>query len=179
MSYCSNQWISDYTYEGIYNYMIAHPSLAPAASSETGDFLAVAGTIDPAGDAGGFALLRRLYDIANLPALVPGEYSLRLLDGANTPLGTYAFTPAIEPEAGALTFAQVIDFDPTAREGRATAQQRQPGVGEPDDQRQPTRGEQCRSSGRAQPGQWNCYPGLERQRSGRRPTELRHRLQSR
>ena len=46
MSYCAEQWISDYTYEGMYQYAIAHPSLVlakstPAESSSAGRQLAV------------------------------------------------------------------------------------------------------------------------------------------
>ena len=35
MSYCSNQWLSDYTYNGMYSYMIGHPSAGRARALKT------------------------------------------------------------------------------------------------------------------------------------------------
>src|SRR4029453_11435240 len=50
MGYCNNQWISDYTYNAMYNNMIANPSLASTegriAPAVSGDFLSIAGLIN-------------------------------------------------------------------------------------------------------------------------------------
>lgn len=110
MSYCSNQWLSDYTYTGMYNYMIAHPSLLAASLPQAGDFLVAAGAINPDSNVAGFSYLRRVTDVVNVPDLVPGDYSLRLLDAANNTLADYAFTPLIEEHTGTLGFSQVVDF---------------------------------------------------------------------
>jgi hypothetical protein len=115
MSYCSNQWLSDYTYNGMYNYMIGHPSLASAAlKSEqlavTGDFLSVAGIINPADSSAGFSSVRRLTTVANQPPLTPGDYRIRLLSAGNTQLADYAFTPNPSEESQALGFDQVVNF---------------------------------------------------------------------
>lgn len=117
MSYCNNQWVSDYTYNAMYDYMIAHPS-QPASlenSAVTGDFLAVAGAINPDAETAGFAFIRRLDSVTHIPALTPGEYALRLLDAGNGELASYAFTPRLEPETDILGFSQVIDFVPGTR----------------------------------------------------------------
>ncbi len=71
MSYCNNQWISDYTYTGMYNYMLGHPS-APVqadarAAALSGDFLILAGEIDPAAPSGGFSFVRRVDSVTGLP----------------------------------------------------------------------------------------------------------------
>jgi len=112
MSYCNNQWISDYTYNAMYDYMIAHPSL-PTGLEKTavsGDFLAVAGAIHPNTEAASFSFVRRLDNVVEIPALTPGDYALRLVDAGNNVLASYAFTPQLEPETGILGFSQVIDF---------------------------------------------------------------------
>ena len=110
MSYCSNQWISDYTYTGMYNYMIAHPSLQATSLPQAGDFLIAAGVINPDSNVAGFSYLRRVTDVVNTPPLTPGDYSLRLLDASNTVLADYAFTPEMNDDTGMLGFSQVVDF---------------------------------------------------------------------
>lgn len=115
MSYCNSQWLSDYTYTGIYNYMISHPSLAmgadsPQSTSVSGDFLAIAGLIDPVGNTAGFSFIRRLNEATSIPPLVPGDYEIRLLNAQNSVLANYAFTPGAMTEGIGLSFAQVVDF---------------------------------------------------------------------
>ncbi len=113
MSYCSNQWISDYTYTGMYNYMVAHPSLVTAADAQgglvSGDFLQLSGVIDPLANQAAFALLRRLNN-ATPAALTPGDYSIRLLDAANNTLATYAFTPDTPADSTDLGFNLLVNF---------------------------------------------------------------------
>jgi hypothetical protein len=113
MSYCVRQWISDYTYEGIYSYMIGHPSLEaemPANVAVNGDFLMAAGSIKSDGSAANFALLRRLSSVVNVPPITPGAYTLRLLDAGSNVLADYAFTPDTSDDANVLTFGQVVNF---------------------------------------------------------------------
>lgn len=112
MSYCIKQWISDYTYEGMYDYMIANPSAAGVGSLFTagkGAFLFVAGTIDPAAQTAAFSFIRRIQD-AFLPPLVPGNYAIRLLDAQASVLATYVFTPEPLHDVDGLGFSQVVDF---------------------------------------------------------------------
>ena len=117
MSYCNNQWISDYTYNGMYNYMISHPSTASTAASTrsahvavSGDFLSVAGSINEAATAASFSYVRRLTDVASQPPLVAGGYALKLLGAANNELASYSFTPTQDTESTTLGFSQVVNF---------------------------------------------------------------------
>lgn len=118
MSYCNNQWISDYTYNGMYNYMIGHPSTAASTAASTrsaniavsGDFLSVAGSINAAGTAASFSYVRRLTDVANQPPLVAGGYALKLLGATNNELASYSFTPTQDTEGTTLGFSQVVNF---------------------------------------------------------------------
>jgi hypothetical protein len=116
MSYCNNQWISDYTYDGMYDYMIAHPPSSPSTDgfspSLTGDFLSIFGSLFPTSNTASIDSLSHLTNVAEIPSLVPGDYSIRLLDGGGNVLHDYAFTPADDQESGGtiLTIAQVVNF---------------------------------------------------------------------
>jgi hypothetical protein len=110
MSYCNNQWLSDYTCRAMYSYMLAHPSVAVHNPVVTGDFLAISGVINQAANMAGISFIRRMSDAVNVPTLTPGDYSIRLLDGSNSTLADYAFIPQPEAEANTLSFGQVVDF---------------------------------------------------------------------
>ena len=116
MSYCSNQWLSDYTYSGMYNYMRANPSAVAeteSATAATGDFLLVSGTID--GDSAGIAMARRLSSVVNVPPLVAGGYAIRLLDASSAQLANYAFTPEQAADTTSQGFSQLVTFVPGTR----------------------------------------------------------------
>ncbi len=115
MSYCPNKWISDYTYNGMYSYMIAHPSAASIAASQTaqvtGNFLSVFGTIYPNSSLAQIDILRHTSSVGQVPPITAGDYSIRLV-GASGTLADYAFTPADAQNSNepTLSFAQVVNF---------------------------------------------------------------------
>jgi hypothetical protein len=117
MSYCNNQWISDYTYKAMYTNMLANPSLlADVDISVVGDLLSLSGVIDEASDSAGFAFVVRLGEASSLPPLVAGPYAIRLLDGSNAQLASYAFTPeASHIDEQLLDFDQIVTFKPGTR----------------------------------------------------------------
>ena len=127
MSYCVNQWISDYTYKGIYDYMKANPSLnamadAPDAEAFTaqvsGDFLDIQGMIIADSNTATIQRLRRVSS-AIVPPLVPGPYAIRLFDAGNAQLASYAFTPEASDEIPSLlSFDQVVNFVAGTRQVR-------------------------------------------------------------
>jgi Viral BACON domain/Metallo-peptidase family M12B Reprolysin-like len=113
MSYCANQWISDYTYEAMYQYMLAHPTSAPQANAPmlSGNWLAVQGTIISGTNIANFNRLRHLSTIASLPPLVAGGYTLRLLNASNGQLANYGFKPdPLDGSPDVLMFNQVVTF---------------------------------------------------------------------
>jgi hypothetical protein len=112
MSYCDNQWISDYTYTGMYNYMVAHPSLNAVRPQATGDFLSISGSITPDAGAANIVSLRHIASVATVPPLEAGPNAIRLLDAASAELAKYSFTPTSdsEGETGTLGFSQVVNF---------------------------------------------------------------------
>jgi hypothetical protein len=117
MSYCNNQWLSDYTYKAMYNFMIANPladaQAAPAAAPQVdGDFLSVFGTIMPAANVATFDHLSHLSSVAVVPPIAAGNYAIRLLNAQDGVLASYAFTPeAVEDTpTSQLSFGQVVNF---------------------------------------------------------------------
>jgi hypothetical protein len=71
--------------------------------------------INPDAATAGFSFIRRLSDVVNVPPLVPGEYSLRLLDVSDVQLASYSFTPLDYGDVGLLSFGQVVNFMPGTR----------------------------------------------------------------
>ncbi|MFN8463905.1 MAG: BACON domain-containing protein [Caldilineaceae bacterium] len=130
MSYCNNQWVSDFTYirlrEGInrrFGTLAAagtQDSVAPAAAAGAahtdGDWLVVAGTIDSFGQTARFNVVSREPSLQEIPVQTPGDYSLRLLDAAGTTLSSQAFTPISDTEDVNLSsFLLALEFQPGAR----------------------------------------------------------------
>jgi len=123
MTYCGYLWLSDYTYDGMYSYMMAHPSsylsVASAASPRvSGDFLGAYGSIAADGDLAIIHSLRRVSSVASIPDLVPGDdtYRIRLLDGGGAVLEDYSFTPEPADNTPTLSFGQVVTFIPGTAE---------------------------------------------------------------
>jgi hypothetical protein len=96
MTYCDNQWMSDFTYEALLNWFQGKGSAAaaPAGASAATDRLMVAGSIDPATNA---VALEQLYVVPNAPDVapsVPGPYAIVLRGAGGAELARYPFTPA-------------------------------------------------------------------------------------
>jgi hypothetical protein len=126
MSYCNNQWVSDYTYLGMLNFMNSKVALNANANAYSptsnanirvdGDFLTVQGTIYPDSDLASINRLRRVSSVANIPAIVPGGYAIELLNTSNGVLASYGFTPQSNEDAGGLmSINQIVDFVAGAR----------------------------------------------------------------
>ncbi len=119
MSYCVNQWISDYTYTAMYNFMQANPSqMAPNQENnqpQVGDWLAVSGVINPAIPEGAFSLLKRLDSVINTPVVTPGAYRIRLFGAAMNQLSSQDFVATQFEESKGLSFALVVPFVSGAR----------------------------------------------------------------
>lgn len=120
LGYCQNQWVSPYTYNALYTYMILHPSAAGVAAAapgarQAGPWLAVTGAINPAQASASFSRFRRLASAAAQPPLVPGPYAIRQLGAGGAALASAAFTPAAEADGDALGFNQIVPLAAGAR----------------------------------------------------------------
>ncbi|NOK61905.1 MAG: hypothetical protein GFH27_549289n400 [Chloroflexi bacterium AL-W] len=116
MSYCNNQWISDYTYNGMYNFMMGNTTtaLTSVAPQATDNFLGVYGYIDPIDKQAFVTNAKRLNEVASLPPIQAGDYSIKLLNSQNQVLADYPFTPeeVEDNEQPLLSFGQIVDFKP-------------------------------------------------------------------
>lgn len=118
MSYCDYQWVSDYTYEAMYNFMTtatAGPTMVPTGPLQ-GDLLSVHGIIIvdslDGPESAVIQHLRRVEHVEMAPPLEEGPYAIRLVNAAGETLAEYAFLPDEAPdgEGALLTFGQVVEW---------------------------------------------------------------------
>ena len=96
MTYCPDEWMSDYTYNGIRSQLVSElaSSASTAISNAAGEYLAVFGLADLDAGAAELGTLYRLRDIAlSEPPQQSDDWALQLLDPAGWPLASYSFTP--------------------------------------------------------------------------------------
>lgn len=120
MSYCANEWPSDFTYKGIRDRLISEGwGAAQAASAWPGatEYLAVFGR---ANLTQGTAQLGTLYRLQDIPAPEPptpsADWTLELLNAGGAALASYPFTPKAdtEPQPGEDLMASIIETVPWA-----------------------------------------------------------------
>jgi hypothetical protein len=117
MSYCHPQWISDYTYTGVYNWRVGHPSAPDFVHADLQPCIIVWGRI-----VDGRVQLEPSFQMLTHPSLPEksGAYALRALDANGAPLFALSFdgdSVADAPGAG-RSFAYAI---PLARASKPIA----------------------------------------------------------
>ena len=95
MSYCANEWISDFNYKRMRNNMI-NPPASSAAQAGPQERLLVVGTLDLATDAVALDSFLRVPEAEYAVERVPGEYSIILANRSGTRLAEYPFTPRVK-----------------------------------------------------------------------------------
>ena len=139
MGYCggtrrNRQWISDYTYKGLYLSLLAlHPDISRRASfaagiagvvgtrtaaAQSSDLLLVSGNIAPTLARAELLRTVRVDRVVSTPPRTPGNYSIRLKGAAGVTLADYSFTPEtvedVKTIGGAnsplLGFTHVVPF---------------------------------------------------------------------
>ena len=95
MTYCSNQWISDFTYEGIRSYLsgIGKTGAASANMVSASDFLVVSGLADLQADTASLLNVYVISQNATVPLPDPGDWTIALVNASNTDLAAYPFAP--------------------------------------------------------------------------------------
>lgn len=96
MTYCTNIWISDFTYEGLMDYFQNNLALHPIGRrpSNQGDQLLLSGYVDP--ESGELELTHTVVlPEANAVPSVPGDYEIVLRDAGGNELARHPFTPLI------------------------------------------------------------------------------------
>ena len=104
MSYCSPDWVSDYTYEALWDYDNLYTT--SQSGDQTSRVLMVSGRIDPVS---GRMTLQSAYAL-ELPIRLPtpGDYILELLDMDGNVIAAYPFVPA-EAQADAFQAANALE----------------------------------------------------------------------
>lgn len=94
MTYCSQEWVSDFTYEGIRSYLVGTGlEGAQPQTVHANDFLIVVGLADLDAHTANLESVQKISQEADAPLPVAGEWSLVLLDASNQELASYPFAP--------------------------------------------------------------------------------------
>lgn len=114
MSYCHPiQWISDYTYDGLYEEIV---DLAAAQPAATGDYFYLYGVIKPADEAGKFVRVRRKSGDYTPPPAAASDYAIRFRDASNGELGAVDIPATVdEDDASRLLFNVELALLPGTR----------------------------------------------------------------
>ncbi len=118
MSYCDRQWISDYTYEGIYDFLssqqLAPETAVPQPVRAGTDTIALFGTIYDDSDVANFQVVGLWDSPGPYTPPIGGAYRMRLLDSGNNQLASYDFDgDASDANPSNLGFAVVVPFPMT------------------------------------------------------------------
>ncbi len=94
MTYCNNQWVSDFTYEGIRNYLVGIGAQTAQPQSVTAsDFLIVVGMADLDSHTASLESVYKISQDATVPLPQAGDWTIALLNNSNQDLATYSFAP--------------------------------------------------------------------------------------
>ena len=94
MTYCDNQWVSDYTYEGIRSYLVGVGLQADSIQTVTAsDFLVMVGMADLDDNTASLESVYQITQDATVPLPVPGDWTIALVGAGDTDLATYNFAP--------------------------------------------------------------------------------------
>ncbi len=120
MTYCDNEWISDFTYEGLMTYFKTKAVLnALEGINAPMDRLSVVGTIDPATQEVDLTPLFVIPNVEDIKPAVPGEYAIVLRNAGGAELARYPFTPdemesgpgpADAPEINLLRISELVPY---------------------------------------------------------------------
>lgn len=96
MTYCANQWVSDFTYEGIRNRLVSLGSAAEIkvqGMAESQQYLLVAGIADLEGHTAEILNLQMIDKEAYVPFPAPGDWEIALIGTTNNDLAVHPFSP--------------------------------------------------------------------------------------
>ncbi len=112
MTYCQNQWISDYTYEGLMDYFQTRfgPGIVDPRDNNPTDRLLAVGTIDPAANHVELLPMFILPNAGEIKTRSPGDYAIVFLDAAGTVLANYPFTPDKITESELLAISEMVPY---------------------------------------------------------------------
>lgn len=124
MSYCNNQWISDYTFNGILSSISAVSSagadgepppfrVAPEAIEQpgfTGDYWSVFGVLDPSKNEVKWVRARHKNGTVDFPVRLPGPYKMRQMSADGTLLGEHNVLMTTEDDGKRMSFTELFAY---------------------------------------------------------------------
>ena len=93
MTYCDYQWISDFTYKGLRDYLVAQGGLATQQVASVGEHLIVLGVVNHTQNTAELHTLYRIPDATAPAPPISGTHRLKLLGAGDAVLADYPFTP--------------------------------------------------------------------------------------
>jgi len=93
MTYCPYQWISDVTYKGLRDYLVAQGALAAQKIASVGEYLIVIGAANRTQNTAELHTLYRIPDVTAPAPPISGTHRLKLLGAGDAVLADYPFTP--------------------------------------------------------------------------------------
>jgi hypothetical protein len=93
MTYCSNEWVSDFTYEGIRSYLVGTGFALQSAEVTAAQFLAIVGRADLNVNTAALDNVYLVNQDNTLALPTPGGWDIVLVDGSNVTLADYPFAP--------------------------------------------------------------------------------------
>jgi hypothetical protein len=94
MTYCDNLWVSDFTYEGIRDYLVeVGQAEAQRQLLAANEFLVITGLVDLDTNTGELDSVYLIENTSEVSLPEPGDWVIALQDASGTDLITYAFAP--------------------------------------------------------------------------------------
>ncbi|MCB8945091.1 MAG: BACON domain-containing protein [Ardenticatenaceae bacterium] len=114
MGYCDYQWVSDYTYMGLYadipDWQDGTLRISPRVQASGADMLSIYGTLLTEQAVAKMTFIQRS-SLNSTPVITPGDFSLRLLNAQNQVLANHPFTPEMAEEGSTLrSFGLAVPF---------------------------------------------------------------------
>ena len=120
MTYCDNQWVSDFTYEGIRTYLVGVGQKVSEQQIVTADdFLVLVGLADLDSNSANLNSVYKISQTATLALPDPGDWTIALVGAGDVDLATYAFQPdeltdAEESSGRPAVIAEIVPWSPGA-----------------------------------------------------------------
>ena len=103
MTYCNNEWMSDFSYEGIRSRLVGEGGTLAASSPERNpaavEYLVMRGMIATTVPSATLDTLYRVSTDIVMDAPIPGEWHIRLRGAGNALLADHPFTPKLSTDA--------------------------------------------------------------------------------
>jgi len=99
MTYCAYQWISNFTYEGIRDYLVAQGVQVAKEPTSVSEHLIVLGFVNHTQNTAELHTLYRIPDVTAPGLPVSGTHTLKLLGAGDVVLADYPFTPGRDTDS--------------------------------------------------------------------------------